>query len=156
MTKNEEICELMDKLTIEMLELIQEKVQCEINIEKRTNEGNLLLAKARYIQGTNSVSTSQLPTENTTEFAALVKVTETESDNIQQKELILQKSAVNKDSGHIDPMRWFGLLVPRSLIFAKERFIMSIELAVECANIQRELLNVIYYLGKLKNVKQSL
>lgn len=43
-----ELKELMDKLIIQTLQLVEEDVVLKINIEKLTNEGALNLAKTRY------------------------------------------------------------------------------------------------------------
>lgn len=42
-----ELKELMDKLLIQTMELVEEDVTLKINIEKLTNEGALLMAKTR-------------------------------------------------------------------------------------------------------------
>lgn len=42
-----ELKELMDKLMLQTLELVEEDVTLKINIEKLTNEGSLLMAKTR-------------------------------------------------------------------------------------------------------------
>jgi hypothetical protein len=43
----DELKELMDKLILQTLELVEEDVTLKINIEKLTNEGALLMAKTR-------------------------------------------------------------------------------------------------------------
>lgn len=43
----DELKQLMDKLIIQTLELVEEDVTLKINIEKLTNEGVLLMAKTR-------------------------------------------------------------------------------------------------------------
>ncbi|XP_055312560.1 coiled-coil domain-containing protein 115-like [Sitodiplosis mosellana] len=141
--------ELQDKLLIEMLDLIEQSVLCKMNIESTTNAGQLLLAKSRYIQGPQTVSVSQLPTENSNDFNALKTVTRQE-DEIND-ELQLSTHKVDKENGFIDTIRWFGVLVPRSLQLAQERFNKAIELVVECANIQTKLNNTIRYILLLRN-----
>lgn len=42
-----ELKELMDKLIIQTMELVEEDITLKINIEKLTNEGALLMAKTR-------------------------------------------------------------------------------------------------------------
>lgn len=44
-----ELKELMDKLMLQTMELIEEDVTLKINIEKLTNEGALLMAKTRFV-----------------------------------------------------------------------------------------------------------
>lgn len=43
-----ELKELMDKLILETLELVEEDVTLKLSIEKLTNQGALLMAKTRY------------------------------------------------------------------------------------------------------------
>lgn len=42
-----ELKELMDKVILQTMELVEEDVTLKINIEKLTNEGALLMAKTR-------------------------------------------------------------------------------------------------------------
>lgn len=155
MNKKDDICELLDKLTLESLNLIEQQVQTTLNIERITNEGQLLMAKSRYIQGQNSVSTSQLPTENSIEFKALSKVSH-KTDDILVPEFDFETKSVNKSAGYIDPMNWFGVLLPQSLHAAKDRFRKAIELSVECVNIKTKLAIVNYDIWKLKQKKEEL
>lgn len=140
---------LQDKLLLEMLELIEQTVLCKMNIEATTNAGQLLLAKSRYIQGPQTVSVSQLPTENSNEFHALKTITH-EKDELND-EMQLNAHKVDKENGYIDAIRWFGVLVPRSLQLAQQRFNQAVELAVECANIQTKLNKTIRYILLLRN-----
>lgn len=141
--------ELQDKLLINLLDLVEQSVVCKMNIEATTNAGQLLLAKSRYIQGPQTVSKSQLPTENSNEFNALKTVTRTEDEIDDRLELKVNK--VDKENGFIDAIRWFGVLVPRSLQLAQQKFNQAVELVVESANIQTQLNNTIRYLLLLRN-----
>lgn len=132
--------ELQDKLIIEMFDLIEQSVTSKINFETTMNAGQLLLAKSRYIQGSQSVSTSKLPTENSSEFNALKTVTQTTPQtNSQHSEMQLNVEEIDREKSFIDPLRWFGVLVPRSLQLAQERFNNAIEIAIECTNVQLKL-----------------
>lgn len=141
--------ELQDKLLIDMLDLMEQSVLCKMNIETTTNAGQLLLAKSRYIQGPQTVSKSQLPTENSNDFHAIKTVTRKE-DEIDD-ELQLSVHRIDKENGFIDSIRWFGVLVPRSLQLAQERFNHAVELVIECANIQLKLNKTIRYILLLRN-----
>lgn len=144
--------EILDKLILEMFSLMEQQVQCKVNLERTTNEGQLFIAKARYTQGSQTITTSQLPTENSTEFNALSKTSKQPEDNsIQGEKFILETTKVDKDAGFIDPIKWFGVLVPRALHQAKESFQKSLELVVEGANIQKQLQVVLGYICKIKN-----
>lgn len=145
--------ELHDKLLLEMLDLIEQSVRCKIDIETTTNAGQLLLAKSRYIEGAQSVTKSRLPTENSTEFSALKTVTESQTTTFHSNQLVLNVRSVDKESGFIDPIRWFGVLVPRSLQLARDRFNRAVEMAVECANVQLKLNQIISFILLLQNKK---
>lgn len=135
---------LQDKLLLQMLDLVEQSVVCKMDIESTTNSGQLLLAKSRYIQGAQTVSKSQLPTENSNDFYALKTIVQ------NNDELQLDVHKVDKENGFVDAIRWFGVLVPRSLQIAQERFNRAVELAVECANIQTKLNKTIRYLLLLR------
>lgn len=141
--------ELQDKLLLQMLDLVEQTVVCKMDIESTTNVGQLLLAKSRYIHGPKTVSKSQLPTENSNDFNALKTIVRSDDETID--ELQLKVHNVDKENGFIDAIRWFGVLVPRSLYTAQERFNRAVELAVECANIQTKLNKTIRYLLLLRN-----
>uniref|UniRef100_A0A1L8DCR2 Vacuolar ATPase assembly protein VMA22 n=2 Tax=Nyssomyia neivai TaxID=330878 RepID=A0A1L8DCR2_9DIPT len=155
MGSKKDICELMDKLTIEILDLVEDEVKQKIDIEKNSNSGQLLMAKARYIQGQQTVSASQLPTENSQEFNALVTV---ESDFPESPEkatkVTMEQHSVNKESGYVDPIKWFGILVPQSLQLAKSRFRKTVELTVDCTNTQLRLNHSIRQLQGLREMKE--
>ncbi|XP_037036876.1 coiled-coil domain-containing protein 115 [Bradysia coprophila] len=130
--------ELVDKLTIEMLDLIEQQVKCKMNISNLIAQGQIQIAKTRYTQGTRTVSTSQLPTENSQEFKALRTVDRVNND-VGDVQLNLNVETVNKDDGYVDPIKWFGILVPQSLQLARDAFQKSIEYSCESANIQSSL-----------------
>lgn len=144
--------ELQDKLIIELLDLIEQSVKCKLNIEQSNNDGSLSMAKARYCQGAQSVAESKLPTENSAEFNALrtVQLNETSGQEFQ-----LQSHAVEKETGFIDPLKWFGILVPRSLQTAQQSFIKSLELVVEAANVHLKLQRTITNILALRNTQNN-
>lgn len=130
--------ELVDKLTIEMLDLIEQHVKCKMNIGNLIAHGQIQIAKTRYTNGTRTVSTSQLPTENSQEFKAL-RTVERSNNDVGDMQLSLKVENVNKDDGYVDPIRWFGILVPQSLQSAKDAFQKAIDYSCESANIQSSL-----------------
>lgn len=142
--------ELQDKLILELFDLIEQSVQCKRNIEITTNSGQLLLAKSRYIQGAQSAAVSKLPTENSNEFNAL-KRTIPPVDASEEPALALETHKVDKDNGFIDPLRWFGVLVPRSLQMAQEHFNKALNYVVESANISLKLNKTISSILLLRN-----
>lgn len=139
---------LQDKLLVDMLDLVEQSVRCKIEIETTTNAGQLLLAKSRYIDGAQSVTGSRLPTENSAQFNALKTVNQSTNS---ERNFELNVQTVDKEHGFIDPIRWFGVLVPRSLQLARDRFNRAIELTVECANMQLKLVHCIGNILLLRN-----
>ncbi|XP_075227512.1 vacuolar ATPase assembly protein VMA22 [Lycorma delicatula] len=69
-----DICHELDTLSIRILQLMNDLIQCKLNIEKAVKNGSLDLAKARYIMGNRNVSSLQLPTEDGSEVQALTTV----------------------------------------------------------------------------------
>lgn len=149
MDKLGDVCELMDKQYIHLLELIEKDVSNKIYLEKQMNSGNLLIAKTRYLKGQQTVSSAQLPTEDSDEFKALSTVERDEEMHWS----LMKKQPVDKEKGFIDPLRWFGVLVPQSLHLAKDKFRNCLFLVVEQANIQASIQKTIKQLLQLKNLK---
>ncbi|CAH2245883.1 jg27774 [Pararge aegeria aegeria] len=98
----ETVCNLLDKLVLQQLHLMEDKMACELNIEKSINNGSIHLAKSRYIMGQSSVSKERLPTESSSEFSASVTCESVEEDNIRQLKV------VETDEANVNPLRWFG------------------------------------------------
>ncbi|XP_026465550.1 coiled-coil domain-containing protein 115 [Ctenocephalides felis] len=157
MSTKEEVCMLLDKLTLEMLHLMEQEVQCKINIEKTTKDASVELARARYVKGQQTVSVLQLPTEKSTEFDALSVVTQDddESEDLSDK-VDLRTRPADKEKGEIDPLKWFGVLVPQSLQRAQKLFKQSLEYVVECRNVQGQLHSAIEGLFALNALKKTL
>uniref|UniRef100_A0A182PQW0 Vacuolar ATPase assembly protein VMA22 n=1 Tax=Anopheles epiroticus TaxID=199890 RepID=A0A182PQW0_9DIPT len=152
----DELCELMDKLLLNSLELIEQDVQLSQDIARLTTEGQMELAHTRFTKGPNAVSAVQLPTEDYKPFQALhtVKVEEDANEPGTIPHRKLEHHLVDgEDGGHIDPSAWFGILRPPSLNNAKERFIRSLDTIVERANVRSKLssyLNMFEILQKRK------
>ena len=151
---SKEICEILDKLLIRSLELTEESVKCRMNMEKLANNGNLDLAHTRYMKGANFVSSVQLPDEDYKEFNALASIKKNAEDECVN--LQLEKHPVDKENDYIDPLRWFGILVPTSLQMARDKFSRSLDYVVEAANIQIELINTLCLFSKFNKMKKNL
>lgn len=137
---------LQDKLILELFDLIEQSVKCKRNIEITTNSGQLLLAKSRYIQGAQCAALSKLPTENSNEFNALKRISPSGDSTLE-----LATHKVDKENGFIDPLRWFGVLVPRSLQTAREQFNKALDYVIESANISLKLHKTISSILLLQN-----
>lgn len=126
--------ELLDKILLHQLHLMEEKMNYELNIESSLNEGNIHLAKTRYIMGQSSVSTARLPTENSPDFTATIICDSVKVDNVKQ--FIVAES---KAENIVNPLRWFGVLVPQNLHKAQSIFQGTINYVVECINVQLQI-----------------
>ncbi|XP_013186087.2 coiled-coil domain-containing protein 115 [Amyelois transitella] len=146
----EEVCELLDKLTLKQLHLMEEKMRSEINIESSINNGSINLAKSRYIMGQSSVSTARLPVDSSPEFAASTKCETKEEDGIKQLKV------VENDKNTVNPLHWFGVLVPQNLHKAQSIFQNTINFVVECVNVQLQLYENLKTAEELKKYKSLL
>lgn len=79
-SKKEEIGNLLDLLYLEMLDLIEQYTTSRVNIERLMNSGQLMLAKTRYLQGSQTISSAQIPTEYSNTFNALCVLEEQKND----------------------------------------------------------------------------
>lgn len=149
-----EVCELLDKLLIQTIDLIEQDVTIKINIEKLTNDGYLMLAKTRYIQGQSTVSIANLPADDSNELSALKTVTRS-NDEINTLQFQLLEHEVSSETNRVNPLNWFGIIVPQSLKKAQENFQKAIELVIESANIEMKLKQNYKLFTKLKKIKES-
>lgn len=108
------------------------------------------------MQGQNAVSTSQLPaeSEDAREFKPLTTIGSKRNKN-DVVEFELETREVDKDTGHVDPLNWFGILVPQALRTARDRYAKSIELVIESANVEQRLRKNYSLLGKLRSIQQQ-
>lgn len=106
----------------------------------------------RYTQGTNSVSITQLPTDDDKEFKALKTVLRGE-DDAKAIQFSLETHEVNKAEDYIDPIHWFGILTPQTLKDARDKYQKAIELSVESANVRSRIAKNLEIIKKLKQVK---
>jgi len=149
-----ELKELMDKVILQTMELVEEDVTLKISIEKVTNEGALLIAKTRYAQGPNAVSASQLPADSdeAREFKALKTLSRLQNE-LESSEFELETHEVDKSTFHVEPLNWFGILTPQSLKTARERYEKALDLVIESANVEQRLKKNCELLEKLKRIK---
>lgn len=156
----EQLCELMDKLLIGSLELIERDVELSQDIARLTTEGQMELAHTRFTKGPNAVSAVQLPTEDYKPFRALHTTVSKEEgtdgviDSIPH--LSLESHPVDVDEERIDPSSWFGILRPPSLNTAKERFTRSLDSIVERANVRIKLGSYLHVFDMLQKRKTEL
>lgn len=153
----DKICDTLDRLTLDALLLIEEEIQLKLNIENAMCGGETHLAKARYIIGQNKVSTVQLPTENSPEFTAPVKVYQAEDEKlIEAKSFDIHITKKDEDETIQDPIRWFGVLVPQNLTYAQNMFRQALQWVVKATNVQNQLKETINVIYELKDAKRKL
>lgn len=165
----------LDNLGLRALELMQQVVQQKMTLQEHIKAGSINLAKARYIMGNRSVSTSQLPTQDSEPFNALRKVelslsnengVETnifsllvnEPPKKQKSEKPLELVELKSDTRtSCDPLNWFGVLVPQNLRLAQDSFKRAVDVSVQIANLQMQLeaLRVEFCSIKLQQMKLS-
>lgn len=99
---------------------------------------------------------SQLPaeSEDTREFKALKTIARKQTE-LESAEFELETHPVDKESDHIEPINWFGILVPQSLKTARERYEKAIELVIESANVEQRLKKNYDLIDKLKTIKSD-
>lgn len=148
------VCVALDDLVVEMLELMEGKVQSQMNVENAMKNGNIHLAKSRYIMGQSAISTVQLPTENTLDFTAISKV---EKNDVDEDSLKYQQySLVDAEDAVANPIKLFGVLVPLNLHQAQNVFKKCVEYVVESVNIDKKLNTIIDEMARLKLLKLTL
>ncbi|XP_076287870.1 vacuolar ATPase assembly protein VMA22 isoform X2 [Lasioglossum baleicum] len=137
----DEICKAIDENLLRNLELMEEKINVNMQMENTLRNGHIELAKAKYIRGKESISILQIPDDQekvVTLFELETKLTDATGKIIPSFDLSLKK--LDEDGDEIpDPIKWFGILVPQSLRIAQKRFQETLFLAVRSANIEAEI-----------------
>ena len=152
----DDICKAIDENLLRNLELMQEKIDVNVQMEKILRDGYIELAKAKYIRGKESISVLQIPVEDeiVTLFELETKLTEETGKIVPNFDISLKKSDNSGDEIQ-DPIKWFGVLVPQSLRIAQKRFQESLYLIVRAANIQAEITSVVDKLQSLYFLKHT-
>lgn len=143
------ICDNLDKLYMELLHLMHQEIEVKLELEKCMQDGELQLAKSRYIMGQRSVSRLQLPSENSSPFTALATVKQ--GDSAEDNHVL---DICQPDIDKPDPLKWFGFLVPQNLHEAKKAYQNALGWSVKSVNVQCQLNNVIREIEKLTAEKQ--
>lgn len=132
---------------------MEEKIQSELNIEANILNGTIHLAKSRYIMGQSSVSSTCLPMESSSEFSAATVCEIQEEDGVQQYKVV-----ENKSDDTVNPIKWFGVLVPQNLYKAQTIFQNTVNYVVECVNIQiqlNDIMNKVCMLKQYQNLSKN-
>ncbi|CAL7934323.1 unnamed protein product [Xylocopa violacea] len=153
----DDVCKAIDENLLRNLELMEEKININVQMEQILRDGYIELAKAKYIRGKESISILQVPVDDervVTLYELETKLTEETGKIIPNFDLSLK--IFDKDEDKIqDPIKWFGVLVPQSLRIAQKRFQETLYLAVRAANVQAEITSVLDKLQSLYFLKHT-
>ena len=169
----------LSELSLQLLCLSQDLVTAKLRLESAARAGWILLAKARYVRG--GVSMDQVPAgEGETEMVARVRLEtreclqdnkvryfhhslleegqdegDEEDDGLKQRgaDGTRRRDGRKRDLNTSEPLKWFGILTPPTLRQSQENFKTAAELAVECANIQSEMMGVS---NRIKFIQRSI
>ena len=136
--KLEELCENLDELTLKQVDYLDETLSLMSKLENHLTSGFIDLAKSRYISGERSISTMQIPGEESDVEPTTTVVRD--PDN---------KLVISRNKEASDPLKWFGVLVPGSLRQSQSAFQHVLETAVEILNARSEWLNALEETKKL-------
>jgi len=78
-----------------------------------------------------------------------------EDDGLKQRgaDGTRRRDGRKRDLNTSEPLKWFGILTPPTLRQSQENFKTAAELAVECANIQSEMMGVS---NRIKFIQRSI
>ncbi|XP_058805586.1 coiled-coil domain-containing protein 115 isoform X3 [Phymastichus coffea] len=153
----EEICESLDNLTIDSLQLMEEKILLNVQLENLLRQGHIDLAKARYIRGKESIGMLQIPSEDKEAksiFNLETTFDESQGESIPHFDISLKTKSKEDDKEAQDPIKWFGLLVPQSLKSAQKHFQEAIYLTVKLANLQSQMAEISKQSESLRSLKK--
>ncbi|XP_012276719.1 coiled-coil domain-containing protein 115 [Orussus abietinus] len=154
----EDVCTRIDGLTIQNLELMEEKISTCIQMEQLLRDGHIELAKTRYIRGKESFGILQVPAEDrqmTSLFDLETTITKNGNNIIPHFDITLKDQENSKELFQ-DPIKWFGVLVPQNLKVAQKRFQTSLSLSVQMANVQSKIAVAMNEIECLKILKNNL
>lgn len=140
-------------------------MQLKIKIEEAMTEGELHISKTRYIMGHKTVSALQLPTGNGTQIDPSLTIEECVDDasmfgnprlKLNIENFIKPEEKTEESKNVLDPVKWFGVLVPRDLRAAQNKFRSSVEWIVDSANIQIRINQTCEKMVQLEHLKKEL
>lgn len=142
----QKICQELDDLTLKQVDLLDEQLTLMVKLESHLSSGFINLAKSRYIAGEKSVSSMQLPGEDSEVEAAATVVRDSSSQLLE----------LRRDPEAADPIKWFGVLVPSSLKQSQQSFQKVLEAAVDIVNARKQWLEAIEEKNRLSSSKNAL
>lgn len=142
--KLSELCNNLDELTLKQVDLLDEQLILMSKLGSVLTGAFIDLAKSRYIRGENSVSTMQIPGEESTVHAATLVTRDSDC-----------KLVISKNQEVNDPIKWFGVLVPNSLKQSQKAFQKVLEIAIEIINVRYEWLKSLEEYKVQNTIKSS-
>jgi len=163
-SKFDQLCDNLDELTLKQVDYLDETLSLMSKLENHLTSGFIDLAKSRYINGERTVSTMQIPGEESD--------VEPTTTVIRDKE---NKLVISRNKEANDPLKWFdlfifyflinililsiilrfGVLVPSSLRQSQKSFHQVLETAVEILNARKEWLTALEEAKTLSAEKNS-
>ncbi len=143
-TQLAKLCESLDELTMKQVDLVDEQLVLMSKVSSLLTSGFIDLAKSRYISGEKTVSTTQIPGEDSV-VEAVTTVNRTSTNRL----------TVSRNEEGSDPIKWFGVLVPSSLRQSQQAFKQVLETAVDIINIRREWLESLEEYRTTSDLKSS-
>lgn len=161
MSELQRVCNILDKLCLDALVLMEQYIENKLNLETSMCDGEAHLAKSRYIMGQNQVTPLQFPTAESSEINALATVNTVKDDNCYgqktfQLEITKKSTAIENNEQYQDPLKWFGVLVPQDLHRAQAKYKQAVIWCVETANLQIRLMETCIKIKQLKAYKAKL
>ena len=135
----------LDGICVQMVQLMDDYCTNIGRLERCLRDGCVHLAKSRYLMGNSSVSDLQLPTSGP--YNARSTVVRDAKDGTVW---------LARDDNGDDPIKRFGVLVPRSLRTAQEGFCMCLESAVESVHMKMEMEKIRETYRTLKSVRNQM
>ncbi|KAH8270195.1 hypothetical protein KR018_005499 [Drosophila ironensis] len=132
-----------------MLRIIQEKAILSHQLGKQASQSRMILAKIRMQHGRQRTSADAL-LPRWRPYKALCRIFKACTQWGSSFEY--KRHPVDPDEGFLDPLtNMFGSIVPFSLRVAATNWERVVNLSVECANVQQELLSTMSSIRKLQH-----
>lgn len=142
--KFDQICASLDELTLKQVDYLDETLTLMSKLENHLISGFIDLAKSRYINGERTVSTTQIPGEESDVEPTITVIRDEEN-----------KLMISRNNEANNPLKWFGVLVPSSLRQSQSAFQKVLETAVEILNARNEWLNALDEAKTLSAAKKN-
>ncbi|XP_045464120.1 uncharacterized protein LOC123673583 [Harmonia axyridis] len=152
----ENVCELLDKLYLDTLYLMEEEIKVNINMEKAMIEGENNLAKCRYIMGPNSVSAMNIPMNPEETISPSMLVKGSPNDLFPEVNSYQLHSVEDSKDNVSNPVKWFGFFTQQNLLNSQKFYKHSLQWAIQAVTIQNELKYLMKKCRVLRLVKASL